>query len=105
MQLEDYFDRVNPDEIVVRGTRVGLEVILHEYFAGNLPEEIASSYPSLSLEQVHAAITYYLRNRTELDDYYRRWTTRGDAVLAARNTAPSSLLDRIRQTEMKTASR
>ena len=29
-------------------------------------------YPTLTLEQVYAAITYYLHNKAEVDDYIRR---------------------------------
>ncbi len=57
MQLEDYFEFVSADEIVLRGTRIGMEAILTEYLDGALPEGIAVNYPPLTLEQVHAAIT------------------------------------------------
>lgn len=31
MQLEDYFDFLAPNDIRVKGTRVGIESILYEY--------------------------------------------------------------------------
>jgi hypothetical protein len=34
MQLDSYFEFVSADEIVVCGTRIGIEVILADYFAG-----------------------------------------------------------------------
>lgn len=53
----------------VNGTRVSLDSIVHAYWDGRLPEVIAADFPSVSLEQVHGAIAYYLRNRAEIDAY------------------------------------
>jgi uncharacterized protein (DUF433 family) len=61
MQLEDYFDFLRPDDIRVKGTRVGIETILYDFiYKSRRPEEIVQSYPTLTLEQVYATITYYL---------------------------------------------
>ncbi|MDA1014347.1 MAG: DUF433 domain-containing protein [Planctomycetota bacterium] len=81
MKLEDYFEFISAHEIGVQGTRVGIEVILNDYFSGSLPETIAAAYPSLTLEQVHATITYYLHNQTEIDGYFQRWVTRGESAI------------------------
>jgi uncharacterized protein (DUF433 family) len=62
MELESYFEFIGEDAIRVAGTRVGIETILRDYEAGAGPEEIVLHYPTLSLEQVHATITYYLAN-------------------------------------------
>lgn len=46
MQLEDYFDFLAPDDIRVRGSRIGVETVLSEYlYHGLTPEEIAIHYP------------------------------------------------------------
>lgn len=72
MQLEEYFDFVAPDDIRVKGTRVGIETILFDYLElGLFAEQIAARYPTLSLEQVHATLTYYWRNRDQVDAYLR----------------------------------
>lgn len=97
MQLEDYFEFVSADEIRVRGSRVGIEAILREYQEGALPEEIAMNYPPVTLEQVHAAITYYLSHRAELDEYLGRWATRGEQALAQQAQSGSKVLDRLTQ--------
>jgi len=73
MELEGYFEFRGADAIRIKGTRVGIETVLRDYRGGASPEEIILRYPTLSLEQVHAAITYYLRNRVEMDAYLRRW--------------------------------
>ena len=61
-----------PDDIRVKGTRVGIETILTDYLElGLFAEQIAVRYPTLSVEQVYATLTYYWRNRTVVDTYLR----------------------------------
>ena len=55
--------------IRIAGTRVPLETVTDSFNAGASPEEIVLSYPSLQLADVYAVITYYLRNRAEVDSY------------------------------------
>ena len=63
MQLEDYFEFMAPDDIRVKGTHVGIETILTDYLElGLFAEQIAVRYPTLSVEQVYATLTYYWRN-------------------------------------------
>ena len=88
---------VSDDEIRLRGSRIAIEAILSEYLDGALPEEISLNYPPLTLEQVHAAITYYLGNRTAMDDYLNRWTDRGDQALSRQRQTGSSVIDRLIQ--------
>lgn len=95
MHIEDYFDFVSADEIRLRGTRVGIEAVLSEYLAGGLPEEIVLNYPPLTLEQVHAVITYYLGHRSVVDQYLARWASRADAALELQRQAGSPLLERL----------
>ncbi len=41
MKIEDYFDFIAPDDIRIKGTRVGIENVLYEYIYRNrTPEEI-----------------------------------------------------------------
>ncbi len=66
MQLEQYFDFLAPDDIRIKGHRIGIESVLYEYlFREQTPEQIARRFPSLTLEQVYATILYYLSNRGE----------------------------------------
>jgi uncharacterized protein (DUF433 family) len=74
MQLEDYFDFLRPDDIRIKGTRVGIETILYDHiFRERRPEEIAASYPSVTLEQVYATILYYLHNHDAVHAYMTEW--------------------------------
>lgn len=49
------------------GSRVSLESVIHQFLDGASPEGIVDDFPTLSLEQVYGAITFYLANRTDLD--------------------------------------
>ncbi|WP_437962539.1 DUF433 domain-containing protein (plasmid) [Sorangium sp. So ce119] len=42
----------------IRGTRIMVSVVLDNMAAGLSPEEIMSSYPSLTLDDVRAAVSY-----------------------------------------------
>lgn len=81
MQLEDYFEfeKYNEEEvgeftkIRLKGSRILLENIVEMYLKGDSPERIFQAYrSSLILEQVYAAITYFLHNRKEIEEYIRR---------------------------------
>lgn len=55
----------------VAGTRVSLDSVVYEFLNGQTAENIAASFPVLSLEQVYGAIAYYLGHRAEIDAYLR----------------------------------
>src|SRR5262245_57730486 len=74
MQLEDYFDFLGPDDIRVKGHRIGVETILYEYiYRERTPEQIARRYGTLTLEQVYATILYYLHNKEAVSKYMADW--------------------------------
>lgn len=75
MQLEQYFDFLDPNDIRIKGHRIGIDDVLAYYREGYTAEEIAVQFPSLSLEEVYATITYYLHNQAEVDAYLSRITT------------------------------
>jgi len=54
----------------VQGTRVSLDSLVYRFLEGLAPDTIQSEcFPSLTLEQVYGALTYYLGHRTEVDAY------------------------------------
>lgn len=71
LELTQYFEWVNGGIRIV-GTRIGLEQIVDAYEAGATPEEIALRYRALSLEEIYAAITYYLAHQTQVKAYLRQ---------------------------------
>ena len=70
MMLEDYFDFLErPYTIRLKGHRIGVEHIVERYQDGFSPEQIVDDLPTLSLEEVYGAITFYLHNKAEIDAY------------------------------------
>ncbi len=57
-------DRITSDpgichgKACIRGTRIFVSVILDNLAAKRTPEQIVADYPSLKIEDVHAAIAY-----------------------------------------------
>ncbi|MDQ2998085.1 MAG: DUF433 domain-containing protein [Chloroflexota bacterium] len=97
MQLEDYFDFLSPDDIRIKGHRIGIDNVLELYLDGYTAEDIAQYYPSLSLEKIHATLTYYHHNRAEVDAYMARlaaWREQSQREEAEKE--PSPVVQRIR---------
>ncbi len=98
MQIEDYFDFLAPDDIRVKGTRIGVESILYEYIhRGQSPEEIAQRSTSLTLEQVYATILYYLSHRPLLDAYLADWLEFGRRARETQAQCPAPPVTRLRE--------
>jgi uncharacterized protein (DUF433 family) len=81
------------------GSRVPLAVIVPEFENGEAPEVIRSHYPTLTLEQVYGAITFYLGNKEEAQkDLADR--ERAEEEFGKKHPAPRELkekLDRARE--------
>ena len=92
-----YFEFLAPDDIRVKGTRIGIETILYEYIhRGQSPEEITARYPSLTLEQVYATITYYLHNREEITAYLEEWLEHGKRMREEQAQNPPPVVVKLR---------
>jgi uncharacterized protein (DUF433 family) len=96
MQLEDYFDFQRPDDIRLKGTRVGIETILYDFIhRKRTPEEIAQSYPSLNLEQVYATILYYLHNKEAVSTYIADWLEHGHRAREEQKRNPPPVVQKL----------
>ena len=69
MELASVFEFVNPTTIRIKGTRVGIEIVIEKFCEGASPSEIQRHYPHLTLKQIYATITYYLFNKEMMDTY------------------------------------
>ncbi len=96
MELQDYFAFLDADDIRIKGTRIGIEIVLEDYLSGVSPEEIAVRYRTLTLEQVYATITYYLYNREEIDAYLARWRAYVEAAWLEQQHNPSVFVEDLR---------
>jgi uncharacterized protein (DUF433 family) len=97
MELESYFDFLREDDIRLKGTRIGIETVLDDFFNGSDPEEIAIRYTSLRLEQVYATITYYLHNREKVDAYMQAWRQYTDQASKESDKNPPEVVKRLRR--------
>src|SRR6266516_7071072 len=91
-EFESYFEFVGEDAIRIVGTRVGIETVLRDYQEGTSPEEIVLRYPTLSLEQVHATITYYLADREKVEAYLERVRKRREEAWEEQQRHPSEFV-------------
>ena len=98
MRLEDYFDFLRPDDIRIKGSRVGIETILYDYIhRSRTPEEIQQTYPTLTLEEVYATILYYLHNKDQVSAYLTEWLEFGHRMRKEQDANPSPVVLRLRR--------
>ena len=67
LNIRDIFDFISPDAIRIKGTRVGIEIVVERFLDGESPEEIRRHHPHLTPLQIYGSITYYLLNKEVLD--------------------------------------
>lgn len=96
MQLEDYFEFAEPDIIRLKGHRIFLEHVLERWLKGYSPEHIVHDLPTLTLEEVYAAITYYLHNKTAIDAYLERAQQLGEEQMRRADAHPTAVTLRLR---------
>lgn len=96
MNLDTYFEILGPDDIRIKGHRVGIDDVLNYHLDGYSPDEIAAQLPTLTLEQIYATITYYLHNRTEMDAYLARLAGHRERRYQTWITTPPAIIERLR---------
>jgi uncharacterized protein (DUF433 family) len=86
------------------GSRVPLAVIVREFQNGEAPEAIRTHFPTLSLEQVYGAITFYLGNKedSERDIVDRK---RAEEVFSETHPAPPELKQKLERSREQMLSR
>lgn len=98
MQLEEYFDFLAPNDIRLKGTRVGIETILYDFiYRSRSPEDIVAHYPSLTIEQVYATITYYFHNKDAVTAYLANWLENAKRRREEQNRNPSPAILKLRR--------
>jgi uncharacterized protein (DUF433 family) len=102
MQLEDYFDFLAPDDIRIKGHRIGIEDVLYEYiFNAKSPDELQRRFPTLTLEQIYATLTYYLHNKEKIDAYLTDWIEFGERMRAEQAKNPPAPMARLRKLDQQ----
>ena len=77
--------------VLVSGTRVTLAAVVELFDGGSSPEDIVQSYSSPGLADVYAVVTYYLRNRAEVDGYLAGQVQRAAAARSRHGVDEASL--------------
>ena len=70
------------------GSRVPIDAVVWGYRNGEDPETIQSNYPTLTLEQVEGAISYYLDHTDEVEQVIAERRREEEAYIAANPTPP-----------------
>ncbi|MEL7224620.1 MAG: DUF433 domain-containing protein [Cyanobacteria bacterium J06576_12] len=59
-------------EPIVSGTRISVRALVNLWRLGVPPEELPAQYPQLTLAQVFDALSFYLDNQAEINDYIEK---------------------------------
>lgn len=98
LPLDEYLE-IRASGYFVAGTRVGLDVLVHDFREGRSPEAILQAYPSIgSLAKVYGAIAFILRHPEEVESYLRQQDALGKE-LEEKHPLTGDMRDRFRQTQ------
>lgn len=64
-----YVEQQDDGAYRIAGARVSLDSVVYAFRRGAAPESIQRSFPTLTLEQIYGAITFYLAHQSEIDEY------------------------------------
>jgi uncharacterized protein (DUF433 family) len=87
------------------GSRVPLARIVYEFNNGAAPEAIRLDYPTLSLEQVYGAITFYLANKGEIEQDMTDRRRIEEDVIKAQPALPPDLQQKLERAREQMLSR
>lgn len=100
MQIRDYFNFLAPDDIRIKGSRIGIESVLYEYiYRAKTAEEIAKQFETITLEEVYATILYYLHQKEEVSAYLADWLEFCRQQREEQQQNPSPARQRFRQSK------
>jgi uncharacterized protein (DUF433 family) len=85
----------------VTGNRVSLASIVYEYRDGATPETIRQNFPTLSLEQIHGAIAFYLGHQEQVEAYLQELDRKWDQLESAAKAADPELQHRIEEAKKR----
>jgi hypothetical protein len=101
---KDYIERRERSFYLI-GSRVPLARIVYEFQNGTAPEAIRLAYPTLSLDQVYGAITFYLGNKEEVEKDMAELRRIEDEVIKAQPPLPPELQQKLERAREQMLSR
>ena len=97
MNTEKHYVRVDQHGAMgIGNSRVVLDAIVAGFEQGHSPETLQQQYPTLSLEEVYGAITYYLAHTDEVRAHLKRQDELWEAWRAKTATLSSPVVERLR---------
>jgi uncharacterized protein (DUF433 family) len=97
MNEEKQYVRLDEHGVMrIGNSRVMLDSIVAGFAQGHSPETLQQQYPTLSLEEVYGAITYYLAHPDEVHTYLKRQDELWEAWRAKTATRSSPVVERLR---------
>lgn len=103
-QPKSYVEAVEHNVLRIAGSRVSLESVICRFLEGATAEEIALSFPTLSLESIYGAIAYYLAHRREIDAYIEQGLKDYEEARLADRRKDSALIRKLQQARLRLAS-
>lgn len=100
--MQDYVE-IRDGGYYLRGSRVALDGIVHAFQNGAAPENILRSFPSAgSLVAIYGALTFYLENQSQVDQYLQQQDRLAEELRSAQPPLSDALAERIRATRNET---
>jgi len=90
----EYIEKRNGGYYLI-GSLVSLESIIYPFLHGPSPETIVDEFPTVGLEQVYGAITFYLANRPEMDAYLSETEKLWQEARKNQSPTPPALRERL----------
>lgn len=101
--MRDYIEQ-RSGGYYLSGSRVSLDSVVYAWRRGESPETIRENFPSLNLEQVYGAITFYLGNKPAVDKYLAEIEREWDRF-AREHPLPTDLAEKLRRAREELARR
>lgn len=97
MRPEEYLDFVSPNEIRLKGHRIWLEHVVERYLAGETPEQIVGHLPTLTHDEVQAAVAYYHAHQADVRAYLEQVNALTQEQMRLSDAMPSATVERLRK--------
>ena len=94
MKPTNEYVKIRNGAYYVAGTRIGLDIVAHDFRNGKSAESIFEAYPAIgSLAKVYGAITFILEHPADVDTYLED-QDRGYADIQTRYPLPPDMIER-----------
>jgi hypothetical protein len=103
-KAEEYLEFVAPDEISVKGSRIGIESVPFAHLdQGVPPDELRSWFPALSAAEIEAVLGYARLHGAGVEKYLQAVRGREERVFRRAELNPSPAMRLIRELRAKLA--